>query len=508
MPDEKNPFLSRGVALDLEVGKYDSIVHAFGAVRMDGGQSRTFSGGDLDAALRRLDDFVVDASFVLGHNLIDFDLPHLRAANPKLRLLDLPAVDTLRLSPLAFPRNPYHHLVKHYQDGGLRRRQLNDPELDARLALEVFDDQRNDMREAGADLLAAWHWLVTPQPEGADRALDVLFSDLRDARRPSDTEARDAIRAQLDGAGCARQCAASGSGTPPRRRRPRPAGHAGSPRRVGIGLCAGMAVRGRRQLGHAALGAPPVPGGRTAGAAAARLGLLGPRLRLVPGPPRSAQGTQAMVRLRRLQARARGRRRMADAAHHRPGGHDGSARPRDPAHGHGEVAVLPDPGAVTLRQDRRADGGDLAPGGAHGGPGGGTGGARHQLLRGGHRVAVHARARRRVGPGPAGRRGNPPRLTGAASRTFATPRPPPARDRRLGTGRGPLPVALGTRLQARLPLRGAFHRGEGRRRRGAAGAVPHGHRQAGRGGRHHPPLPRPARHRAGGRQRAASRDPT
>ena len=203
MPDEKNPFLSRGVALDLEVGKHDGIIHAFGAVRMDGGQSKTFSGGDMDAALRRLDDFIDGASFVLGHNLIDFDLRHLRGANPKLRLLELPAVDTLRLSPLAFPRNPYHHLVKHYQDGGLRRRQLNDPELDARLALEVFGDQRNDMREAGADLLAAWHWLVTPQPEGADRALDVLFSDLRDARRPSDTEARDAIRAQLDGAGCA-----------------------------------------------------------------------------------------------------------------------------------------------------------------------------------------------------------------------------------------------------------------------------------------------------------------
>lgn len=26
-------------------------------------------------------------------------------------------IDTLWLNPLAFPRNPYHHLVKHYQDG-------------------------------------------------------------------------------------------------------------------------------------------------------------------------------------------------------------------------------------------------------------------------------------------------------------------------------------------------------------------------------------------------------
>ena len=143
------------------------------------------------------------ASFILGHNLIAFDLCHLTAKKPDLRLLRLPAVDTLRLSPLAFPRNPYHHLVKHYQDGGLRRRQLNDPELDARLALEVFGDQREALREAEPGLMTAWHWLVTPEPEDADRALDVLFSDLRGARRPTDAEARAAIRRRLEGAGCA-----------------------------------------------------------------------------------------------------------------------------------------------------------------------------------------------------------------------------------------------------------------------------------------------------------------
>ena len=41
------------------------------------------------------------------------------------------------LNPLAFPRNPYHHLVKHYQDGQLNRGRVNDPELDARLALDA-----------------------------------------------------------------------------------------------------------------------------------------------------------------------------------------------------------------------------------------------------------------------------------------------------------------------------------------------------------------------------------
>ena len=99
-------------------------------------------GHGLAAALAKLDDLADGADFLLGHNLIAFDLPHLQAANPGLRLLRLPAVDTLRLNPLAYPRNPYHHLVKHYQDGQLKRGRINDPELDARLTLEVFDNQQ------------------------------------------------------------------------------------------------------------------------------------------------------------------------------------------------------------------------------------------------------------------------------------------------------------------------------------------------------------------------------
>lgn len=128
-------------------------------------------------------------------------------------------MDTLRLSPLAFPRNPYHHLVKHYQDGGLRRGRVNDPELDARLALEVFGDQRKALREAAPDLLTAWHWLTTPEPNDQDRALDEFFSELRGSRRPSEDEARAAVGKRLEGAACATHggevwAEAAGSGWP------------------------------------------------------------------------------------------------------------------------------------------------------------------------------------------------------------------------------------------------------------------------------------------------------
>ena len=115
-------FAIRCVAIDLEVRRGDGRIHKIAAIRGDVCDKwDVASGRRLDAALAQLDRFSVGAEFVIGHNLIEFDLKHLRAANPKLGLLQLPPLDTLRLSPLAFPRHPYHHLIKHYQDAGLIR---------------------------------------------------------------------------------------------------------------------------------------------------------------------------------------------------------------------------------------------------------------------------------------------------------------------------------------------------------------------------------------------------
>ena len=138
------------------MGKRDGRIHAFAGVRPDLDKVPTFQArrAALSAALAKLaklDELADGADFVLGHNLIGFDPPHLQAASPLLRL---PAVDTLGLNPLAFPKNPYHYLVKHYEDGQLKRGRVNDPELDARLALEVFDNQQRALIAASPDLLA------------------------------------------------------------------------------------------------------------------------------------------------------------------------------------------------------------------------------------------------------------------------------------------------------------------------------------------------------------------
>ena len=246
--------LARCLSLDLEVGRADERIHALAGVRPDTGQSLVIPrvGNNPAPALARLDDLADGADFVLGHNVIGFDLPHLRAANPCLRLLDLPAVDTLRLNPLAFPRNPYHHLVKHYQDGSLIRGRLNDPELDARLTLEVFDNQQKAFRDARPELLAAWHWLTTAED---DAGFHRFFSALRGAHRPSAAEAQD------------RHSPVPGGQLLPH---PGPGGRDGCGT-AGLGTClhAGVAVGGRGQLGDAALGATPISWGWPTGSPAA-----------------------------------------------------------------------------------------------------------------------------------------------------------------------------------------------------------------------------------------------
>jgi len=189
------------LSLDLEVNK-ENVIKAIGGVCYGRDKGFTYSSKDIVRGLNLLDEYAKGIPFILGHNLLSFDLPFLEATKPDLRLLNLPVVDTLKLSPLAFPRNPYHSLVKHYKDGRITQGQLNDPELDSRLALKVFDDQLEEFRKALPDLLKAWHWLCTPQPEGSDYALDEMFCHIRQVQRPTQDDAKIAIKSLLKNITC------------------------------------------------------------------------------------------------------------------------------------------------------------------------------------------------------------------------------------------------------------------------------------------------------------------
>ena len=118
-------------AVPAHEGEAERIIK-IGALRPDTGEHfETVTDKQLDAGLARLEQMADGASFVLGHNIVAHDLTILRAAAPDAALLQLPAIDTLLLSPLTFPQNPYHRLIKDYK---LIRDSLNSPLSDCRAA--------------------------------------------------------------------------------------------------------------------------------------------------------------------------------------------------------------------------------------------------------------------------------------------------------------------------------------------------------------------------------------
>ncbi|MBR9981744.1 MAG: RecQ family ATP-dependent DNA helicase [Desulfatitalea sp.] len=149
LPDHRpamDALLADTLALDLEITMRGGALRHIGATFR--GETFQWAGRAAAAgkALADLDLFGRRARFLLGHNLVNHDLPFLQAAAPGLELLARPVIDTLFLSPLAFPRNPYHRLVKDYK---LVRSALSDPLEDVRLALSVFADQWESLGRQG-----------------------------------------------------------------------------------------------------------------------------------------------------------------------------------------------------------------------------------------------------------------------------------------------------------------------------------------------------------------------
>jgi ATP-dependent DNA helicase RecQ len=197
------PFLSRCVSVDLEVNPRTAQLFAFAAVRGGTDAALVHKSGPLDAGLDRLEAFCNDADHLIGHNILRHDLPHLAANRARLAGLGAAPIDTLWLNPLAYPRNPYHHLVKHYQNGRLQAGHVNDPERDARLVFQVLADQIAAFDALGReapDALAAYHHLTTRRE--ASGGFDALFRRLRGAPAPDAAEAHAAMRRLLAGRAC------------------------------------------------------------------------------------------------------------------------------------------------------------------------------------------------------------------------------------------------------------------------------------------------------------------
>ena len=175
------------ISIDIETNPADNNrIFKVGAVRSDTEAAVSVSTGRMSAeeVARRIDAAAAGARLLVGHNLRRHDLPELRRQYPRLTALDLPVIDTLELSAIAFPTNPYHRLVKGYK---LLSDSRNDPVKDARLALALLHDEivaLAAMQEDDPEWMSLLHFLLR-----GDAPLDRLLTRIRSTLAPAATEA-------------------------------------------------------------------------------------------------------------------------------------------------------------------------------------------------------------------------------------------------------------------------------------------------------------------------------
>ncbi len=167
-------------SLDLETNENGGIF-AIGAVFNDVTFQRK-APFNIKKVLAEFDAFAGAATYLLGHNILEHDLPVCRSISSQFKFLSKPVVDTLLLSPLAFPENPYHRLVKDYK---LVHDSLNDPLADARLAVSLFHDQWEALQQqqAEAGLLDFYRYAFSGNPKfaGVQLALSAMGANAIDA---------------------------------------------------------------------------------------------------------------------------------------------------------------------------------------------------------------------------------------------------------------------------------------------------------------------------------------
>ena len=137
---------------DIEVGITDKKVHDFGAFIEPDAEFHASSKQDFVR-------FIADATFVCGHNIIHHDLEYL-ANVPELK--HKKAIDTLYLSPLLFPKRPYHNLLK---DDKLQSDEWNNPLNDCKKARELFYDEVNAFQSLPDALKQIFFTLLHPIKE-------------------------------------------------------------------------------------------------------------------------------------------------------------------------------------------------------------------------------------------------------------------------------------------------------------------------------------------------------
>jgi ATP-dependent DNA helicase RecQ len=124
-----------------------------GAVKGNGQEFHSNSLQDFSCFLR-------GSKYICGHNILNHDLKYLKKEIEECGAEYF--IDTLYLSPLMFPKKPYHHLVK---DDKLTADELNNPLNDAKKARDLFYDEAAKFKELDEPLKKIYYALLNGYDE-------------------------------------------------------------------------------------------------------------------------------------------------------------------------------------------------------------------------------------------------------------------------------------------------------------------------------------------------------
>ena len=138
-------------------------------------------------SISRFYDFIADATFVCGHNIVHHDMKYL----PNIKGKKI--IDTLYLSPLLFPKRPYHSLLK---DDKLQTEELNNPVNDCKKAMDLFYDEKNAFYLLSCKMQQIFCYLLYPFEEFSG-FFDYIYL------KPSSSQIIDSIQTEFEGKICA-----------------------------------------------------------------------------------------------------------------------------------------------------------------------------------------------------------------------------------------------------------------------------------------------------------------
>lgn len=138
---------------DTEVAINSKKILDTGACREDGANCHTSN-------INEFLSFILDTDFLCGHNAINFDKPILEEMTG--RKIILPVIDTLYLSPLLFPKKPYHKLLK---DDKFQEDEFNNPLNDSKKAMELLYDEIEQFMILPMQLKQIFAGLLCTKPE-------------------------------------------------------------------------------------------------------------------------------------------------------------------------------------------------------------------------------------------------------------------------------------------------------------------------------------------------------